>query len=408
MTKFKKTMLASGMAAALTGVSLPSQAIIEGAAGEALLVPFVLFDSVTSINTLIEVTVPSSVGLDTVPNFFTAPNTTPTNVNPVGITPDPDLGPAWPAAGNYSTAGLHVYFFNERSEEKFNTRVPTSPDDFMLINWGDFVLRQKPALDGQKGYIVITNDKGNGNWNDAADFSMFGDAYMVFPLGFGFIDTKIPVLPMSDGADTIGAPPTVRNNVVHKPNSVGIQAVSPLSSGMRTNTSNGALQEFTLFDLTMSNRFAPTLHVIWVDRNLGQDASVLVFNDEEEWCSDGVPIDNELNVYWTSTGGWTPGPNLLNLAPAWVDVAYEFCYPDSVIDVVDFLNSDILYPGFAVFQLNEYVDTNINQPESAAVAFSIQLQVDVIDEEHAGPVFVPQLLPVETALAHERGQFGTP
>jgi len=396
MTNFKKTMLASGMAAALAGVSLPSQAIIEGAAGEALLVPFVLFDIPTSINTLVEVTVPSAVGTDTVPNFFTAPNTTPTNSPLVNETPDPDLGDI----GAY-TAGIHVYFFDAQSNELFNKELPTSPDDFLLINWGDLVARYKPTLAGTPGYMVITNHKGAGKWNDAASFSMFGDAYMVFPLVFGFIDAKIPVLPMSDGADLLAGatPPSVQNNVVFNPNG-SIAAASPLASGMRTNTSDGVLNDYTLFDTTISNRFAPTLHVIWVDENIGQANTGFVFNDEEESCSDLLPIPWELNLYWTSPH-WQ-----LDLAPEWVNqVPIELCYPDGIIDIGDPINSDILYPGFVRWQISEYIDTGINQPESAAVAFSIHLQVDVINEQKDDVVLVPQILPVETALAHERAQF---
>jgi hypothetical protein len=95
-----------------------------------------------------------------------------------------------------------------------------------------------------KGYIVITNDKeeknGNGwGWRDAARFTMFGDAFMIWPTNIGLIDTKIPVLPMSDGADQAGVTvPSTPNNVIF--NSTGeIIAASPLTSGMRTNLSNG-------------------------------------------------------------------------------------------------------------------------------------------------------------------------
>jgi hypothetical protein len=266
----------------------------------------------------------------------------------------------------------------------------------MLINWGDLVAKHKTALNGVPGYMVITTHKGAGRWNTEAKFSMFGDAYMVFPLVFGFIDAKIPVLPMSDGVDILPNP-TVENNVIHNSNG-SIAAASPLSSGMRTNRSDGVLNDYTLFDLTMSNRFMPTLHVIWVDQNIGQDNTGFVFNDEEEKCSDRLPIDNELNIYWTSPH-WQ-----LRWAPDWVNGAFELCYPDGIIEIPDVLDSDLLYPGFVRFQIDEYIDNNIGQPESAAVAFSIQLQVDVIGEQRDELVF-PQILPIETALGHERGKF---
>jgi len=431
MTTFRKTIAASSVAAALVGLSGPANAIIEAAPGEALLVPFVLYDSgqtapvfVPTINTLVQVTVPAVVGFDTIPAFFTASHSSPTNLNSSFSPDEPALG----ETGDFS-AGVHMYVFDQRSNEIFNTEIPTSPDDFIMINWGDYVTNNAPALDGVKGYMVITNEKTDPayypfGWLDDAAFSMFGDAYLVWNLpgtGIGLIDTKIPVLPMNDGANAFGDVPSTDDNVIF--NSDGsIAGVSPLFSGMRTNRSNGMPGDFTLFDLTMSNRFAPTLHVIWVDENIGQSVTQFVFDDDEQSCSFNIPIANELNVYWTSPALVQPDTRLTD-APAgsllagtslpWVDAAVELCYPDRGAlvfnpgvpgQLFDILESNILYPGFVRFRINEYVDTGIGQPESAAVAFSIQLQIDVLDEE-GDLLFTPQLLPVETALGHERGQF---
>jgi hypothetical protein len=434
MTGFRKTIGATSLAAALVGLSGPANAIIEAAPGEALLVPFVLFDSgqvapvfVPAINTLVQVTVPAQVGFDTIPAFFTASHSSPTNGNSSLLPDEPALGPI----GDFSIdgSGVHMYVFNQESVEIFNTFIPTSPDDFMMINWGDYVRNNAPALDGVKGYMVITNEKTDPTyypfgWLDDAAFSMFGDAYLIWNVpgtGIGLIDTKIPVLPMNDGANAFGDVPSVNDNVIF--NSDGsIAAVSPLFSGMRTNRSNNVPGEFTLFDLTMSNRFAPTLHVIWVDQNIGQTVTQFVFDDDEQNCSQPVPIINELNVYWTSpalihpvTANTTPpaASLLAGTSLPWVDAAVELCYPDRGAlvfnpgvpgQLFDVLESNILYPGFVRFRINEYIDTNIGEPESSAVAFSIQLQLDILDEQ-GDLLFAPQLLPVETALGHERGQF---
>lgn len=456
MSNFNKLLLASGVAAAMSGVSMPSHAIIEGAAGEALLVPFVLYSNPTgdfslidldepSINTLITVTTPAAVGFDTIPAFFTAPNTTPTNPGPpVTTASDPDLGPQ-PGPNqktdreSYYQAALHVYFFDQTSTELLNFAIPTSPDDLTIINWGHEVETRSPGLNGTKGYIVITNEKTWG-WNEAARFTMFGDAFMLWPTNIGLIDTKIPVLPMSDGEDlsSTEAPSTV-NNVIH--NGQGsVTAASPLTSGMRTNRSNGnGLKDYTLFDLTMSNRIVPTLHVIWVDENIKQLSVGYVSNDVEQACSQTVPILNELNVYWTSIPTLWPGQKCLidpvtrdpiiitpdnpatpgidetvcqpGVVPnlPWVDVKTELCYPGGVFNVgLDIFNSDILYPGYLTFRINEYIDNNLGAPESAAVAFSIQMQIDVVDAARRNLInfnVLPTLLPVETALGHERGQF---
>lgn len=456
MNNTKKLLLASGVATALAGASMPSHAIIEGAAGEALLVPFVLYSNPVgdlsildidepSINTIITVTTPSAIGRDTIPNFFTAPNTTPTNPGPpVTANTDPDLETVDSGDERDYVDGLHVFFFNSKSVEALNFTVPTSADDLTIINWGDEVESRLPGLNGVKGYIVITNDKEekNGNnwgWRDAARFTMFGDAFMIWPTNIGLIDTKIPVLPMSDGADEAGVTvPSTPNNVIF--NSTGeIIAASPLTSGMRTNLSNGVPGDYTLFDLTMSNRFAPTIHVIWVDENIGQANTAYIFNDVEQDCSMTLPIANELNVYWTSIPTLFPGakclidpitgnpvmqeddpltpdvdesklcvPGILPALP-WLDATLELCYPEGKFKLgLDLIKSDIFYPGFVRFKINEYIDTDKGSPDSAAVAFSIQLQIDVLDAERRNLInfnVLPTVLPVETALGHERGQF---
>lgn len=441
--KLKKNAIGLAVAATI-GFSGSANAIVEGVAGEALLVPFVLFDTLSTpggINTIVEITVPSSVGADTVPNFFTAPNTTPTTVKDPAYADtaayeenDPDLG----FPGDYA-ANIHVYFFDEQSNERWNRAFPVSPDDFFLLNWGDMVARYVPALNGVKGYLVITNDKNefpgdpNWRWTDAARFSMFGDAFMMWPTFFGLIDTKIPVLPMSDGDDRSTGPgarcpvantPCVGNEVVHFSNGA-IRAVSPLSAGMRIGVSDGddvaggGEADYTLFDLTMSNRFLPTLHVIWVDENIGQNNQGFVFNDIEESCSYPLPVTNELNVIWTSPyidylqdPDDDPDTND-SLIPPWVDAAVELCYPGGIVNIpvnpftdpTFPFNGDIFYPGFARFQINEYRDSGIDQPESAGVAFSIQLQVDLISNDRTEVNLIPQVTPIETALGHERGTY---
>jgi hypothetical protein len=440
MTKVKQLLLGTSMAAVFAGLSGPANAIIEGAAGEALLVPFVLFDgndpnlnpTGVNINTLIEVTVPASVGQDTVPNFFTATNTTPTNLGALEFPPAEALG----APGAFE-AGIHLYFFTKDSVEACNIEIPTSPDDFIMINWGDVVQKNCQFLNGVAGYVVITNQKTGlptsptyypqGD-RSAAQFAMMGDAFMVWPVGLGLIDTKIPVLPMTDGLDpATGGVPTPDNQVVLNGGKLN---VSPLAAGMRTNISNGLPGDYTLFDLTVSNRFAPTLHVIWVDRNLpGNFSTGFTYDDDENRCSQTLPIQKELQIYWTSPPYLWPGnfltrsqnknPNFVlgkagaGISLPWVDAALDLCYPDPGAfvfnpgkpgDLFEILESRILYPGFVLFRLDEYVDTGVGQPESSAVAFSIQLQVDILDEDGL-LLATPQLLPVETALGHERGKF---
>jgi hypothetical protein len=416
MNTFKRVTVSAGLLAALAGTSLPSQAIIQSVPGEAYLVPFVLYDSQLGINTLIQVKTPGSVGFDTIPRFFTAPNTTPTNAN-VSPVRDPDLG----AIGGY-TSGLKIYVFDSKSKEVLDTDIPTSPDALTLINYGDLVQRKLQALDGTKAYMIITNNKelfdggAGADWRSAARFSMIADAFMVWDTGLGPVDAFIPTFAMSDGDDEVlGSSVSRANNVVHSSDGSIVDA-SPLTTGMRTSRDNGVAGEYMLFDLVMSNRFAPTLHVVWMDQNIGQDLQGLVFNDRERSCSQSLPIPNELNVIWSSLPALQPGAGNGLVPPIpWVDVATDLCYPESIVEIpadpdslIDLIaGSDIFFPGYARFRVDEYAvnATPTFNTTSSGAAFSIHLQVDLLTADRTEFVFVPAFLPVETHLANQRGFF---
>ncbi len=377
-TRFKQVALASAVTAAMGAASMPAHAIIEGAAGEALLVPFVVYSPTVAgtegVNTLIEITIPSTVGFDTIPNVFTAPNTTPTNPGPTLFPPDADLVPS-----NF----IHWYFFDQYSVHRLNRAVKVTPDDMVLINWGDEIVNTN--LVNEVGYLVIGTE--TARTGAAADFNMFGDAYLVSggqQLGFT-ADAKIPVLPMSDGPDgPFGSPVTVQDQVKYRG---GIPvAVSPLISGMRTNRSDGALDDGTVFDLTLSNRNFPTLHVVWLDVNLWDtDQEIIpvdVFDTDERTCSSIVYVPWELNAIWIQPAGPRVTP------PLWTTDEATLCLPTG---------ADATGQGFVRYQLPEYIDTNIDSPESAGVAFSIKYGTY--------GTALPNILPVETALGHERGTY---
>lgn len=385
-TRFKQVALASAVTAAMGAASMPAHAIIEGAAGEALLVPFVVYAPGTAgaegVNTLIEITIPSTVGFDTIPNVFTAPNTTPTNPGPTLFPADADL-----VKGNF----IHWYFFDQYSVHRLNRAVKVTPDDMVLINWGDEV--QNTGLVGVPGYLVVGTETARSG--AAADFNMFGDAYLVSggeQLTFR-ADAKIPVLPMSDGPDgPFGSPVTVQDQVKYKG---GIPvAVSPLISGMRTNRSDGALDDGTVFDLTLSNRNFPTLHVVWLDVNLWDTFQEIipvdVFDTDERTCSSTISLPWELNAIWIQpVGANTITPPLWATGIAGRDtIGTTLCLPTGAAATGQ---------GFVRYQLPEYIDTNIDSPESAGVAFSIKYGTY--------GTAVPNILPVETALGHERGTY---
>lgn len=280
----KKAALSAVAAGVLTGVSMDASAIITGAVGEALLVPLVVAGD--GVNTVITVVTPSVVGNDTVPNYFTAPNTTPG----AGVFP-----------GNKGT--IHWYFFDYKSVHVVNKPVPVTPDDHTTIDWSKEVIG---SLRNQPGYLVIANETARPEGGEAS-FDMYGDAQLILESPVTAV-ADIPVLPMSDGVDATPCVPVMDNQVCY----TGANAnrvpsdVSPLAAGVRLNWQDGVVDALTLIDLDL-NKQNDTVHVLWLDGNYEKDGydalNALAYDDDENPCSLTVPAPYELNIIQVLTSG---------------------------------------------------------------------------------------------------------
>lgn len=453
---FKKTAIAAGMFTALAATSMSASALIETEAGEANLVPFVLWSSswvsdqptILGINTVIKLTVPMSVGNDTLPNFYTAIHTSPTN----GTIGNPGKQkPANPALVPSNT--VHWYFMDQQSIHRLNGTIDVTPEDVAVLDWGAFVRKngKQGEFDGFPGYMVLVTESAAGG--DDADFAFFAEAWMFAGIRaganadtggvIGIIDAKIPVLPMSDGADNGSKTPTVENSVIEAGVSQNVIA-SPLIAGIRTNYSNGNGSDVTVVDLTLGNRNVPigslnpinilqvpTLMVVWNDRNAGGKWSGLgvdIYNDKEEKCSDSIDLPYQLNLVWVETDvtmgknqqfpvAW-PKPKFITAKSPYTGKSFgldkAFCVPPyQETPVTDpdgaIALEHLLQGGFMKLYLPELVDNGINVPESAAAAFSVPLQYFVtLETDPATGDWVPtdiSLIPFETALGHNRGLF---
>lgn len=290
-TRFRKIAVASAVTAALAGVSLPSHAIITGIAGEGLLVPLTVWDSNrNNLNTLIEIEVPASIGWEDAANIYTAPNTTPTNAD-LSMGFDKDVFVPVVVNGNTRNVNkIHWFIFNSRSEHERNDDVPVTPDDVVQLNFKDML--PDAWADGVPFYTVITNEIGYKKaGKEDAQFSMFGDAWLVNDNGF---EAEIPVLPLADAADTT-AYPVWGDHIIYQPN--GIPAdVSPLASGNLSNYADGVLGQFSVFDIPLSTGSALTYHVFWLDINRNSVADVEVYDTDERSCSDYVPVPDRKSV----------------------------------------------------------------------------------------------------------------
>ncbi|QJD31202.1 hypothetical protein [Methylococcus geothermalis] len=427
---FKKTAIAAGMFTALAATSMSAHAIIEGDAGEANLVPFVIWDDQIvgpptdgpfSINTVVKITVPMSVGNKTIPNVWTAQHSTPTN----GSFPAP-VGPEAPADPDIKQ--IHWAFLNQRSVHRANGTINVTPDDVAIIDWGDTIRRggYQTALNGVPGYLLLTTEQG---WlGKAADFSFFAEAWLITGADFesqngggtiGLLDAKIPVLPMADGADS---PPNKKVSVANQVIEIGVNGnpiASPLISGIPTTWSDGSVvPDLKIVDLTLGNRSItvgnvtnpfqiPTLFVVWNDRNADaawSNLGVVIYNDNEEPCSDTISLPNQLNVVWAQTDVSAAYP-----VPSFIQAygqARPFCVPpianEPGLDPAAIL-SKLLQGGFIKLMLPELIDTGIGAPEAAMMAFSIPLQYQVNFD--AGVPVGATVIPMETALGHDRGSF---
>jgi hypothetical protein len=438
----------------LAGSSIPAGAAVLGGAGEALLIPLVVWsggdfndkrcdawiaangnpfnaDPVTecdvfagytpAVDTLIELWVPGSVGFDDIPNIYTARNTTPTNV-PSALTP---ADPALTGGGGR----VHWYFFNKRSVEVADGIIPVTPNDGVLISWTEAANGQ---YENQAGYMVIANESArNGT---AATFSFFGNAWLVGALhldpadnrripgiGLPLVGSTIPVLGMNDGVDgpvTPGntcAQPDVLDSVKYRG---GIPcAVSPLIAGFRTNRSNG-VYDFFAMDLALSNRLVPTIHVIWSDQNLNNTAAINkaypgntavpnpiarvdVYDMDELSCSTTVRLPNELNTLWIPPAYET---NELTLK-LWNQPFKWMTNTDLLCVVSDQNPASLITAGFVQYSIDEYIDTGVGKAESSMFAFGIKLDGALVNNDALPLLPDAIVLMLESTLGHDLGTF---
>jgi hypothetical protein len=400
-TRFKKLALATAVAAGLAVVSLPSQALIVGAAGDALLIPLVVWGNGSSnsntefddVNTVIEVTLPSSIGHEDVANIYTAHWSTPTSPSLALSDVDKDLQDA-------STAKIKWFWFDKKSVKRKDGSRAVSPDDVVQLNWRQI---SGGNFNNEPGYMVISTI--TATQRKAADFAMFGQAYLTS--GFPGISASIPVLPMNDGADgKLGA----LNNVVYSAAGVPIQ-VSPLVSGSRNNYADGSLPDSAdvwVFDLMLSDRYVPTIHVVWLDQNTGyKSVPVNVFDTEEHSCSDNIPLPYELTVTVIKPLPCDDIKVTRDNSECGVTLPDTTRWPTQVKDglCTDGLNLRARgenVGGYVQYLMDEYQDIGSMKAESSGVAFALKY-AEIPDRGLDD--WIERFVYADTALANDRGMF---
>jgi hypothetical protein len=399
---FRKIALATAVSAAMAGMSLPAQAIVTGVAGDALLVPLVVWENtdIDQLNTLIEIEIPSDIGHEDVANIYTAPNTT--DPNDLVMAYDPAVFQKSSADGfDRPYNAIHWFWFNHRSVHQRDLMVPVTPNDIVQINWRE---ASGEDFEGALGYMVIVNEAATTG--ASAQFPMFGTAWLVNNQN-SEIEAEIPVLPLADGKDDTTFP-VWGNHVIYDG---GIPSeVSPLASGMLLNYADDKLGDFAVFDMVLADLDEKAYHVIWLDDNRGAQnqvggysytVNVDIFDSEERECSTTVNLPHELNVIcitedekcptWSSTGELYMQPGAIQETEDLpVTAAINLCAPGEVG------NPD----GYVQYQLKEILDRGSKEAETAGVAFSI-LETRTVGELNDDDI------DRDTAAARYRGMFRT-
>ena len=320
MKKLALLMIIGAMMFAFSGVQ-KANAITAGEPGEALLVPYALYSTVDSVNTLVGITVPSVLGAD-VPilaaavaggaAFAGAPVTSGPALG-AGIIqdiplPGVNLNPINAPAPQPS---IHWYFFDDVSDHVLDNTIPATRDDFIPFDWGGQVVAAgyQAKCDGVNGYLVFSNVVATGG--GAAVFAMFGDAVLI--QGNWQSAAYIPVLPMADGADAV--PLVAGVNEVNYAAGIPVN-VSPLSAGIPMDNDDALINAAQHMD--MRYFLDPPLNggtdlVVWFDGTcLGGAAccdrtalAIEVFATDETHGSAAIDLGLEMNVVDASTLPWT-------------------------------------------------------------------------------------------------------
>jgi hypothetical protein len=325
------------------------------------------------------------------------------------------LFPLDPDLQDSNTAIIHWYWFDKRSVHRLDKPLEVTANDVVTIDWADAAASSGIQYDGVAGYMVVGTETARRG--EAANFDMFGDAWLAMDVtaldGTEAVLASIPVYPLSDGADAEeadGDPLLTIADSVHYKGGIP-DAVSPLISGMRTNRSDD-IPDLTAFDLTLLSRLEPSMHVIWLDKNLDEivdidgdgvvdkystDIPVDVYDSDEVACSATVSIENELNVIWIDEIG-TDGIPVEADEIFFAQTSESLCIPN--YEDAAGLNVS----SFVTYYIDEYVDTAADRPESAGVAFTLIWATEGDNDVDLGPwsytAFGQTML-----LGHERGLF---
>ncbi len=360
-TKQQKLLIAGALFAA--GYAGSVQAISQAEPGEAILIPYMLYDSARNINTLTGITIPSTLGND--PTKIEIANAANPDNGYTTAHSQRDNNCGLPGAPDNTgeTGVISWWFFDDIGALQHKGTLITGCDDFVAVDWGAVVGSSGiPSLNGMLGYMVLANNVATSGAT-APLFALYADTMVI--RGNWQSAAYIPTLPLTD--DATNALLQGNNEIVYTGGDP--TDYDPLTSGMALDNDDGNPNQ-AIFDLRYF--LEPSLNgstelVVWLGDN----------------CRGGADGCDRRNVPVA-----TFDTNRLSVAGS--------MNLSKILNVVD--PSTLARPGnapsgFVRVQMPEVFDNNAGTgPSSAGVAFSlIRFSTPGNSEQ------------VQTILAHERG-----
>jgi hypothetical protein len=365
--KLRKLALTAAVSGVLAAGGGSVSAAITGVPGDAGMAPMILnSDEGTSdsqIETYIGLYVPTNIGIDTVINQYTAPNSAPTKKRQVlPIRPEED----------HPTIYWAMFDENSKLIEDGECEVSLGDKTVWTTDYSTYQFEQER----QKAGLADLNDDvpnpvcGPGDFSDrfgyvvfqtvagadglASSFAFWGNAWI---LDDGTISSQtdsiaaVPFVPLADGPDSSENAPTIIGNEVVNFEAYGDGqttipvSVAPIIAGIRMNNAQSPTNE----DVTLQAEirgpvtgWEQSMHVFWFDQNLPNDsnpatrtARYRLWDDQQGDCTDDVKLPRELNILlYNNSTSVTDG------APTWDNLVDDSKNSDerryiSVIDAVE-------------------------------------------------------------------------
>ena len=251
-TNFKKLAILAGATATMAAGSMSAHAVITSIAAPAQLVPFFYWNSGKGIDTAVRIQTPKSVGADTVISL---------------------LGGSIAASTSWSTAAstlpnsVHYTVMTNRSTEVCDGAISVTGDSEVYLEASEDFGRC--ATSGVPYYLLLTNE--SARFGGAPTFQFEADAWLENDQTGGAnglsSSVAIPVLAMTDTADTTTYPTPSNNVIENYPTSAGGPIASPIHTGIRTSSTTAGLIYRVVDVPVFDTRDHYNTLIAWADRN---------------------------------------------------------------------------------------------------------------------------------------------